>query len=267
MKKLIAGLLLGVSGVAMAGDLEDANKFLDAKAYDKAFPLYSKLAEAGNVEAQFRLGEMYWYGDGTAVDIATATKWMQQAAGRGHPGAIESLDILKQRQVRANDIAYWTTGYKGDDLVSGQFNCTAPVFPSESKTKATIKEVTDGYAKWQQCYNGFANNLNAVTQSGQHIPLDVQKLFTPKEAEQAGANLSRVYEATVTQAQDDATRIAGQYEAWQKATEKYVMAANRANRTDYDIEKRNMEESEMRRRESYPKMPAPSPLPSSGPGR
>ena len=267
MKKLIAVILLGMSGVAMAGDLEDANAFLATKAYDKALPLYSELAQGGNVEAQFRLGEMYWYGDGTAVDIAAATRWMQKAAERGHPGAIESVDTLKQRHVRANDIAFWTTGYKGDDLVSGQFNCKAPTFPTESKTKTAIKEVTDGYAKWQQCYNGFANNLNAVTQSGQHIPLDVQKLFTPKEAEQAGANMGRVYEATVTQAQADAARIAGQYDAWQKATEKYVMAANRANTTDYELVKRDLQESELRRRQSYPKMPAPS-LPSGpGPGR
>lgn len=259
-------MLLGYSGLALAGDLEDANKLLAAKAYDKALPLYAKLAEAGNIEAQFRLGEMYWYGDGTAVDTAAATKWMQKAAERGHPAAVESLDILKQRQSRAADIAYWISGYQGEDLVSGRFNCVAPVFPSESKTKAQIKEATDNYAKWQQCYNGFANNLNTVMQSGRHIPADVAKLFTPKEAEQAGANLSRVYETTVSQAQQGAERIAGQYDAWQKATEKYVMAANRANTADYDITKRNLEESELRRAQSYPSM-SPPPPPASGPGR
>ncbi len=264
MRKFIAVVVLGISSVAMAGELEDANKFLTAKAYDKAFPLYAKLAEAGNVEAQFRLGEMYWYGDGTAVDILTASKWMQKAAERGHPGAVETLDILKQRQTRAADIAYWTTGYKGEDLVSGQFKCATPVIPAESKTKAKIKETTDSYAKWQACYNGFANNLNTVMQSGQHIPADVVKLFTPKEAEQAGTNLSRVYEATVTQAQQNAQRVAEQYDAWQKATEKYVLAANRANTTDYDITKRNLEESELRRAQSYPTMSAPPPSPASG---
>lgn len=266
MKRLIAVLLLGMSGVAMAGDLEDANAFLAAKAYDKAFPLYSKLAEAGNVEAQFRLGEMYWYGDGTAADIAAATKWMQKAAERGHPGAIESVDILKQRQQRAGDIAFWTTGYKGEDLVSGQFNCAAPVFPSESTTKETIMEATKSYEKWRQCYNNFAGHMNTVMQSGRHIPADVVRLFTPKEAEQAGANLSRVYEVAMTQAQEDSSRIAGQYDTWQKATEKYVKATNRANMTDYEYLRRDTEARELRKAQSYPKMPAPSPLPS-GPGR
>jgi hypothetical protein len=267
MRKLAAVILLGMSSVAMAGELEDANRFLAAKAYDKAFPLYAKLAEAGNVEAQFRLGEMYWYGDGTAIDIPTARKWMQKASERGHPGAAESIDILKQRTTRAADIAYWTTGYKGDDLVSGRFNCPAPVFPTESKTKAKIKETTDSYAKWQECYNGFATNLNTVMQSGRHIPADVVKLFTPSEAEQAVANLNRVYEATVVQAQQNAQRVAGQYDAWQKATEKYVMAANRANTTDYEITKREMEESELRRAQSYPNPTMSAPPPSPAPGR
>lgn len=254
MKKLLAVMLLGFSSLAIAGELEDAEKFLAAKAYDKAFPIFTKLAEAGNLDAQLRLGEMYWYGEGTDPDIAAATKWMRKAADRGHPAAMESLMVLKERETRAADIAYWTSGYKGEDLVSGRFNCVTPEFPAESKTKAKIKEASDNYAKWQECYNGFAANLNTVMQSGQHIPADVTKLFTPREAEQAGALLSSVYEKTVAKAQQDAQRIAGQYETWQKATEKYVTNTNKANTNDYDLNKRNLEEAELRRAQSYRSM-------------
>lgn len=38
--------------------------------------MYARLAEAGNTEAQFLLGEMYWYGDGAASDLTLATSWI-----------------------------------------------------------------------------------------------------------------------------------------------------------------------------------------------
>lgn len=61
-------MLLGVP--ALADDLADANKLLENKAYPQALAAFTKLANAGNAEAQFHLGEMYWYGEAGSVDLA-----------------------------------------------------------------------------------------------------------------------------------------------------------------------------------------------------
>ncbi|MFC4929770.1 tetratricopeptide repeat protein [Massilia sp. GCM10023247] len=266
MKRLLCAMVFGLSGLAVAGDLEDADKFLAAKAYDKALPLYAKLAQAGNVEAQFRLGEMYWYGDGTAVDMKSATAWMQKAAARGHGGAVESLAILKQREVRAADIAYWTSGYKGDDLTAGRFNCTAPQIPAMSKTNQEIKKTSDAYLAWQQCYNGFVANINDAMPPGKRIPADVAKLLTPREAEQAVAHLTGVYGKTIAQAEQEAQQITAQHGRWHSETERVVLAENTARRQEYDMRTRRMQENEIERQTKYPSMtPQPvSPPPATG---
>ena len=262
MKRLLCAVVFGISGLASAGELEDANKLLTAKAYDKAFPIYAKLAAAGNTEAQFRLGEMYWYGDGTAVDMRAATDWMQKAAARGHAGAVESLAILRERETRAADIAYWTTSYKGEDLVSGKYNCPAPVIPELSRTTAEIKATSDAYAKWQACYNGFVADINGPMAPGRRIPADIAKLMTPRETEQAAVRLNDVYSSVINASQDTATRVVTQYSNWQGATERIVAIDNQARRLEYDVLKRQAEEANIQRANAYPKMNVPQPMPS-----
>lgn len=258
MKRLLCALVFGVSGLAIAGPLEDADKLLAAKAYDQALPLYAKLAEAGNTEAQFRLGEMYWYGDGTAVDIKAASNWMQKAAARGHAGAIESLEILKQREVRAADIAYWTTAYQGEDLVSGQYKCAAPRLPEVTETNEQIKASTEAYAAWQTCYNGFVANMNDAMPAGKRIPADIANLMTPRETIQAVAHLDKVYGQIIEKAQQDANRITSRYGIWHESTALRVAAENKARIEELRVRERLAQQRQNQvERASY----KPEPLP------
>ena len=48
-------------------------------------------AEAGNADAQFKLGEMYDMGDGVPQDFAEARRWWEKAAEQGHAKAQVSL--------------------------------------------------------------------------------------------------------------------------------------------------------------------------------
>lgn len=52
--------------------------------YKKALPLIQEAAEAGHVEAQFRLGIMYRNGEGTVKDNAKAVQWLKGAAQQGY---------------------------------------------------------------------------------------------------------------------------------------------------------------------------------------
>ena len=53
-----------------------------------------KLAEDGNVDAQYCLGGCYYYGKGIAKDIDEAIMWWSKAAEQGDEGAIEMLKQL-----------------------------------------------------------------------------------------------------------------------------------------------------------------------------
>jgi TPR repeat protein len=222
MKRLLCILLLAVVGIARADDLGEANRLLQAKAYDKAFPIYQRLAEAGSPEAQLRLGEMYWFGDATKPDLDKARQWFERSAKAGNADAAASLASLKRRETHSDEIVYWTAKYQGEDLVSGQYDCKRPELPAVSKTKAEIKATSEKIEAWHTCYNRFVANLNDALPPGKRIPPETLDMMTPAEGAQAQRHLDEVYSRLIRQAKLDASEFNAQEAAWRKSTETYV---------------------------------------------
>ncbi len=55
--------------------------------YAAALREWRSLAEEGDLDAQFYLGEMYLRGKGVDRDFKKALEWLAKAAQAGHPGA------------------------------------------------------------------------------------------------------------------------------------------------------------------------------------
>lgn len=221
---LLGGVLL--AGALHAGELEDAKALFEQKKYTEAFKLYTKLANAGNVEAQQSLGQMYWYGEAGQVDEAKAEQWFRKAAAKGNAVAIASLELMKQRVARRADIDYWVSGYDGAELTSGKFRCVAPRIPSVSKQSDEIDRVGKAIAKWQDCHNAFVENLNAASPLDKQIPPDIAKLMNAAETERAHAHLARVQENLVAEAKVGAKLVLADIAVWRNATEAYIAEHN-----------------------------------------
>jgi TPR repeat protein len=86
-----------LAGACSADELSAANAAFANKDYAGALQRYTRLANAGNVEAQQHLGEMYWYGEAGTVDEAKAEAWFRKAAAKGNTVASASLDLMRQR--------------------------------------------------------------------------------------------------------------------------------------------------------------------------
>ncbi len=65
-----------------------------AKALSKDFKSLKTLAEKGDAEAQFNLGQMYYEGLGVDQDYKEAVKWYQEAADKGHARAQFNLGVM-----------------------------------------------------------------------------------------------------------------------------------------------------------------------------
>jgi serine/threonine protein kinase len=63
----------------------------------ESFKAMRRRAEAGEAEAQFRLGVMYAYGRGTACDETEAAGWLRKAAGQNHITAQMRLGLMLAR--------------------------------------------------------------------------------------------------------------------------------------------------------------------------
>jgi hypothetical protein len=227
MKKLLSCALLLISLPAVAAnDLASANALFEQKKYAEALTLYTKLANAGNVDAQQQLGQMYWYGEAGAVDEAKAQAWFRKAAARGNAVAASSLVVMQQRTERRADIDYWIGGYDGSDLKTGKYYCPAPRIPTMSKQADEIDRVSGAIATWQACYNGFVENLNASSPLVKRIPADVVKLMNAPETERAQTHLAQVQQNLSEEAKVAAKLILADVAAWRSATEAYVKEHN-----------------------------------------
>ena len=70
--------------------------------YELSYLHIQKAAKAGDPDAQYALGYMYYYGRGVTQDTGQATYWINQAASHGQPLAIKAqqdLHITQQPSV------------------------------------------------------------------------------------------------------------------------------------------------------------------------
>ena len=226
MKKYLFVLSLLACGAALADPIADANALFAKKSYPQAMQAYTKLANAGNAEAQLHLGEMHLYGEAGAVDLEKAEAWFKKSAAKGNKTAIASLEMMKRRETRRADIEYWTSKYDGAELKSGKYRCTAPRIPAMSKQNDEIEAVGARMAAWQECYNAFVQNLNDSSPLTKLIPKDIADLFTKDENEQATKHLAQVQANLAEEAKVSSKLVLADFAVWRDATDKYVTEHN-----------------------------------------
>jgi len=62
--------------------------------YSRAISVWRPLAEAGDADAAFNLGQAYRLGRGVQIDLSTAQNWLETAARKGHLDAQTTLGLL-----------------------------------------------------------------------------------------------------------------------------------------------------------------------------
>lgn len=100
MKSVIYTLLvLSLATLVGCGNsnfmLERGQNSYQKQDYRQAFLRLEPVAKAGNKEAQYALGYMYYNGQGVVEDQQQAYKWLQLAAAQGQVDAIKALSMLK----------------------------------------------------------------------------------------------------------------------------------------------------------------------------
>lgn len=71
--------------------------------YAKAVAIWRPLAQAGDADAQFNLGQAYKLGRSVPVDISAALDWYRKAAALGHYRAEDNLGLLLFQQNRREE--------------------------------------------------------------------------------------------------------------------------------------------------------------------
>lgn len=95
MRKILLGLAIGVCALPAAAQSVragiDAWQKGDAAG---AVAIWKPLAEKGDPDAAFNLGQAYRLGKGVQLDLAQAQIWLERAARKGHVDAQSTLGLL-----------------------------------------------------------------------------------------------------------------------------------------------------------------------------
>jgi TPR repeat protein len=125
--------------------------------YPAAVAIWKPLADKGNADAAFNLGQAYRLGRGVPVDLAQAQRWLQKAAATGHVDAETTLGLLlfdsgnratalqwlkkaaEQGEPRAM-LVYGTALFNGDDVPRDPVTAYAYVSRSAAQGLQPAKE-------------------------------------------------------------------------------------------------------------------------------
>lgn len=225
MKTLLLALLM-VPLTAAADALADAQQAWQRKDYPAALQGFSALAKAGNGPAQLQLGEMLGFGEGTQEDPVQAEHWLRQAAANGVPDAAASLALVRERQARKGEIAYYTEHFDGAGRAYSLYGCARPAIPAYSATNAEIAAVNQAVNGWASCHGRFVTDLNKALPPVNTIPPGVLKLMSNAEYQQSAAQIEKVYQQFAVDAQRIAEQVESDNKTWKTATEKYVADNN-----------------------------------------
>lgn len=95
MKRLVAVALVGVALEPLSAQSVKSGIAAWQRAdYAGAVAIWRPLAERGDVDAQFNLGQAYRLGRGVPINLAAARNWFERAASKGHLDAQTTLGLL-----------------------------------------------------------------------------------------------------------------------------------------------------------------------------
>ena len=91
---LAAALLIATAASASAQSVRAGIDAWQRADYAHAVAIWRPLAEKGDADAQFNLGQAYRLGRGVAINLAAAKSWFERAANQGHVDAQTTLGLL-----------------------------------------------------------------------------------------------------------------------------------------------------------------------------
>ena len=156
--------------------LERANTLFANKQYKESIPLYEQVANAGNAEAQNKLGNSYYNGWGVAQDYTQAAKWYKKAAEQGSDAAQNNLGFCYENGYGVTkDINQAVEWYK-KAADQGNINAQQVLFQFRKTDLETLvrqadscynnKQYNDAFPLYMQITEKEANNTDAQNKLG-----------------------------------------------------------------------------------------------------
>lgn len=144
----------------------------EAGDYTRAVREWRPLAQAGDADAQFNLGQAYKLGRGVTQDFAQAIAWFERAASQGHIQAEDNLGLVLYESGRRADAVSWLERSASRGEPRAQYVLAAELFNGQIVTRDWIR----AYALMKRSADaGLQRAAAALVQMDQYIPLEQRR--------------------------------------------------------------------------------------------
>ncbi|HEV2211160.1 MAG TPA: tetratricopeptide repeat protein [Verrucomicrobiae bacterium] len=208
----------------------------DAKAIPK-FEEVKPRAEAGDVQAQATLGDLYANGQGVTQNYTQAAKWYQMAAAKGNPAAETALgDLCEAGQGLRRDMkeaAKWYQQAAQQGYARAQYNL-ATLYTSGEGVALNVPEALKWYGKAADQGDSLAQfNLGMRYLEGKGVaqnPVEAWKWLSLAEANGVGDATAAKRMAAGRMNSDQLRQARDELEAFQKQAAAHSAAAEPASK-------------------------------------
>jgi TPR repeat protein len=191
------------------------------------FRFQLKLAEQGNKEAQYIVGEMYEQGSGVAKNKAKALHWFETSASQGHKKSGYKLLYLEIQSNGLNDFSKSQLGVLRKEAVSGDANAQYYLGKMYAAGVGVPKSLTNALT-W----------LNKATFSGlseaEHEAITVEDELVRIREDQAKKRQASIVAAKKRKAEEDRLRAVKQKN---KAKKRQAESARRQSTKNAEAKK------------------------------
>lgn len=167
LKNIIFLLSLTIhSGILSADILSDGQAAIEAKAYNKAFDIFSAAANRGDAKGEYGMGVLHSEGWATEKDAVVAFQWFQKAAKQGHPPAQFTLGNAYFKgmgvEISLPDAEMWWDLSARNGYSQAQFNLGMLLFNEGGNAAAKEQGIAWTRAAAEQDIEWAAEQLIAI---------------------------------------------------------------------------------------------------------
>lgn len=140
--------------------------------YVKAVNAWRPLANAGDADAQFNLGQAYKLGRGVPMDVPIALEWFRKASEQGHLRAQDNYGLLLFQQNRREEALPYIRKSAERGEARSQYILGTALFNGEFVTKDWVQ----AYALMTRASaSGLSQATASLAQMDNYIPADQRK--------------------------------------------------------------------------------------------
>jgi len=221
MSIVAAALALWLGAAPAAADVKAGVEAWNAGNYTAAVAEWRPLADKGDADAQFNMGQAYRFGKGVPKDLRITQSWYQKAAQQGHEKAQANLGILLFDTGKRAEAMPWIKKAADRGDPRAQYVLGTALFNGDM----AAKDWPRAYALMTQAAAaGLPPAANSLAQMDKYIPAaDRQKGIALARQMETGVAV-----ASAPQVPPKPARVAGSATAKARPTEPVKTAAPKA---------------------------------------